>query len=200
METTTLAHRDAVGWEPSTASGADSHDPRYDFRSTPNSGHFRQRADLALSNVGLWSNSGRNPGPPELPLLAKSGHWYAGEKSENFHERAMRALVHFRTTGRVCPECRLIDAIVLRPTHSEIKTRTPSRNPAPPCTLVDDLARLRHYQPPRRTSHGKSRFKSLRLTIVARKPLPFWTGKSASYSIASRDPADLHKYSIQGGV
>ncbi len=31
------------------------------------------------------------------------------------------------TTGRVCPECRLIDVIVRRPTHSEIKTRTPSR-------------------------------------------------------------------------
>ena len=107
------------------------------------------------------------------PLSARSGHWYAGEKSKNFHERAMRALVRFRTTGRVCPECRLIDAIVLRPTHSEIKTRTPNRNPAPPCTLVDDLARLRHHQPNRRTSHGKSRFKSLRSTIVARKPLPF---------------------------
>ena len=51
---------------------------------------------------------------------------------------------------------RVIDVIVLRPTHSEIKTRTPSRNPAPPCTLVDDLARLRHHQPPRRTSHENS--------------------------------------------
>jgi len=82
---------------------------------------------------------------PQCLLIARSGHWYAGEKSKNFHERAMRALVRFRTMGWVCPECRLIDAIVLRPTHSEIKTRTPNRNPAPPCTLVDDLARLRHH-------------------------------------------------------
>ena len=43
-----------------------------------------------------------------------------------------------------------------RPTHSEIKTRTPSRNPSPPCTLVGDLARWGHDQPHRRTSHGES--------------------------------------------
>ena len=134
---------------------------------------------IGAENQALWA---RRPGaggkPDYIPatsvgtFVARSGHWYAGEKSENFHERAMRALVRFRTTGRVCPECRLIDVIVRRPTHSEIKTRTPSRNPSPPCTLVDDLARLRHHQPHRRTSRGESWFKRLRSTIVARKPLP----------------------------
>ncbi len=32
-------------------------------------------------------------------------------------------------------------------------------NPSPPCPLVDDLARLRHHQPHRRTSHGESQLK-----------------------------------------
>ena len=129
--------------------------------------------EVKCPDVRSWSKSGRNLRNRSGPGLAKSGHWYAGEKSENFNERAMRALVRFRTTGRVCPECRLIDAIVLRPTHSEIKTRTSSRNPAPPCTLMDELARLRHHQPHRRTSHGESRLKRLRSTVVAHKPPPF---------------------------
>ncbi len=130
------------------------------FSSLPKMSAFGGKADINYPSV-------------KSPLIAKSGHWYAGEKSENFNERAMRALVRFRTTGRVCPECRLIDAIVLRPTHSEIKTRTSSRNPAPPCTLMDELARLRHHQPHRRTSHGESRLKRLRSTVVAHKPPPF---------------------------
>jgi hypothetical protein len=72
--------------------------------------------------------------------------------------------------GRVCPECRPIDVIVRRPTHSEIKTRTPSRNPSPPCMLMDDLVSLRHHQPHRRTSHENSQ-----VTFRVRLPRPFPT-------------------------
>ncbi len=49
-------------------------------------------------------------------------------------------------------------------------------------------------------AQASSMDESLRSTIVARKPLPFWTGKSASYSIAPKNAADFHKYSTQGGV
>ena len=61
-------------WHPHVGdgSGSDSNDARGYFRLTPNSGHFLQRADLAFSNVGLWSNSGRNPRPPELLFLAEA--------------------------------------------------------------------------------------------------------------------------------
>ena len=45
------------------------------------------------------------------------------------------------------------------PYPSEIKSRAASQNPTPPCTLVDDLTRLKHHQPNRRTSHGESPLK-----------------------------------------